>query len=127
MNDLARLLLALIPGGEEVTHLTFEPDDGVPGGWTHTGLAKAIGIAVGKRVTAMNLPAGMLRLGARLDARFRGKGAKLTMDRVGYMCHPDWRVGEGNQPPASVWTPQVETQMGLHATAAWYREAGWLT
>jgi len=126
VNDLARLLLALIPGGEDVTHLTFEPDDGTPGGWTNSGLAKAIGVAVGKRVTAMNLPAGMLRLGAKLDARLRGKGAKLTLDRVGYMCHPDWRVGEGNQPPPALWTPQVETQMGLHATAGWYREAGWL-
>ncbi|MFM6832561.1 MAG: NAD-dependent epimerase/dehydratase family protein [Novosphingobium sp.] len=126
VNDLARLLLALIPGGEEVTHLTFEPDDGTPGGWTHNDMAKAIGIAVGKRVTALNLPAGMLRLGATLDARFRGKGAKLTMDRVGYMCHPDWRVGEGLQPPPAIWTPQVETRMGLHATAGWYREAGWL-
>lgn len=126
VSDLARLLLTLIPGGEDVTHLTFEPDDGTPGGWTNSGLAKAIGMAVGRRVTAMNLPAGMLRLGAKLDARFRGKGAKLTMDRVGYMCHPDWRVGEGNQPPPTLWTPQVETRMGLHATAGWYREAGWL-
>lgn len=126
VSDLARLLLALIPGDEDVTHLTFEPDDGTPGGWTHSGLAKAIGMAMGKRVTALNLPAGMLRLGAKLDARFRGAGAKLTLDRVGYMCHPDWRVGEGNQPPPTLWTPQVETQVGLHATAAWYREAGWL-
>lgn len=126
VNDLARLLLALIPGGEEVTHMTFEPDDGTPGGWTHNDLARAIGIAVGKRATAINLPAGVLRLGARLDARFRGNGAKLTMDRVGYMCHPDWRAGPGNQPPASVWSPRVETPIGLHATAAWYREAGWL-
>ncbi len=126
VSDLARLLLALIPGDEDVTHLTFEPDDGTPGGWTHSGLAKAIGMAMGKRVTALNLPAGMLRLGAKLDARFRGAGAKLTLDRVGYMCHPDWRVGEGSQPPPSLWTPQVETQVGLHATAAWYREAGWL-
>ncbi|KPF93765.1 epimerase [Novosphingobium sp. AAP83] len=126
VSDLARLLLALIPGDEDVTHLTFEPDDGTPGGWTHSGLAKAIGMALGKRVTALSLPAGMLRLGAKLDARFRGAGAKLTLDRVGYMCHPDWRVGAGNQPPPSLWMPQVETQMGLHATAAWYREAGWL-
>lgn len=126
VNDLARLLLALIPGGEEVTHLTFEPDDGTPGGWTNTELARAIGVAVGKRATAVNLPASVLRLGAKLDATFRGKGAKLTQDRVGYMCHPDWRVGEGNQPPAEIWLPQVETRMGLHATAAWYREAGWL-
>lgn len=126
VSDLARLLLALIPGSEDVTHLTFEPDDGVDGGWTNTALAKAIGVAMGKRVTALNLSAKMLRWGASLDARFRGDGAKLTLDRVGYMCHPDWRVGEGNQPPPALWTPQVETQMGLHATAAWYREAGWL-
>ncbi|WP_298284444.1 NAD(P)-dependent oxidoreductase [Novosphingobium sp.] len=126
VNDLARLLLVLIPGGEEVTHLTFEPDDGRPGGWSHNDLARAIGMAVGRRATPINLPASILRLGAKLDARFRGKGAKLTMDRVGYMCHPDWRVGEGMQPPPALWTPQVETPMGLHATAAWYREAGWL-
>ena len=42
------------------------------------------------------------------------------------MCLPDWRAGEGNQPPPGLWLPQVETAMGLHATAAWYREAGWL-
>ena len=126
VSDLARLLLALIPGGEEVTHRTFEPHDGKIGGWSHNDIAKAIGIAVGKRVFALNLPAGMLRLGAKLDGRFRGAGAKLTLDRVGYMCHPDWRVREGNQPLPSLWTPQVETQMGLHATAGWYREAGWL-
>ena len=126
VNDLARLLLALVPGGEDVTHRAFEPDDGTPEGWTHTGLAKAIGMAVGKRITALPLPAKVLRLGARLDARFRGAGAKLTLDRVGYMCHPDWMAGAGMQPPAHVWLPQVETLMGLHATAAWYREAGWL-
>lgn len=126
VSDLARLLLALIPGSEDVTHLTFEPDDGKVGGWSHNEIAKAIGIAVGKRVFVINLPAGMLRFGAKLDSRFRGDGAKLTMDRVGYMCHPDWRVGQGSQPPPTLWIPQVETQMGLHATAAWYREAGWL-
>ena len=68
----------------------------------------------------------MLRLGARADRLFRGKGAKLTEDRVGYMCHPDWQVTEGARPPEHVWKPQVETRMGLHATAAWYREAGWM-
>lgn len=50
VNDLARLLLSLIPGGEEVTHLTFEPDDGTTGGWTNTELAKAIGVADRKSV-----------------------------------------------------------------------------
>lgn len=126
VSDLARLLLALIPGGEDVTHKVFEPDDGQPGGWTHVGLAKAIGVAVGRRVAAVPLPPGVLRLGARADRLFRGKGAKLTEDRVGYMCHPDWQVTDGARPPEHVWKPQVETRMGLHATAAWYREAGWM-
>lgn len=126
VNDLARLLLALIPGGEDVTHKTFEPDDGTPGGWSHNAMARAIGMAVGKRVFALNLPARALRIGAALDGRFRKGAAKLTPDRVGYMCHPDWRVSANAMPPPSLWTPQVETRMGLHATAAWYREADWL-
>lgn len=126
VNDLARLLLALVPGGEEVTRCIFEPDDGREDGWTHADLARAIGRAVGKRVTALPLKPGVLRLGARIDAMVRGKGAKLTQDRVGYMCHPDWRASAGAAPPATLWRPEVETAMGLHATAAWYREEGWL-
>lgn len=126
VNDLARLLLALLPGGEEVTGRVFEPDDGQPGGWTHHSLAKAIGVAVGRRVTSLSLPPGVLRFGAKADRFFRKDKAKLTEDRVGYMCHPDWLAGEGREPPAELWRPTVETRMGLHATAAWYREAGWL-
>ncbi|MCW1381292.1 NAD-dependent epimerase/dehydratase family protein [Novosphingobium sp. KCTC 2891] len=126
VGDLARLLLALLPGGEDVTSMTFEPDDGQPGGWTHHSLARAIGVAVGRRVTPMSLSPGLLRLGARADRFWRKDRAKLTEDRVGYMCHPDWMAGEAMQPPGHLWKPQVETRMGLHATAAWYREAGWL-
>lgn len=126
VSDLARLLLALVPSSEAVTRQSFEPDDGRENGWTHVDLAKAIGRAVGRRVAALPLKPGVLRIGARIDAMVRGKGAKLTQDRVGYMCHPDWRISEGARPPAGLWQPKVETAMGLHATAAWYREEGWL-
>ncbi len=124
--DLARLLLALVPGGEDVTHLSFEPDDGTAGGWSHVEMARAIGIAVGRRVVALPLPQRLLEWVARADKAVRKDKAKLTLDRVGYMCHPDWTAGSGAQPPMARWRPQVETRMGLHATAAWYREAGWL-
>jgi nucleoside-diphosphate-sugar epimerase len=124
--DLARLLLALVPDGEEVRHCIFEPDDGRPGGWTHVDLARAIGRAVGKRATPLPLPRRVLDWAAKGDRMVRKDKAKLTPDRVGYMCHPDWTVGAGAVPPPAIWTPQVETQMGLHATAGWYREAGWL-
>ena len=124
--DLADLLLALLPTGEDVTGLTFEPDDGRATGWSHVELARAIGMAVGRRAIALPLPRRLLEWVARADRAVRKDRAKLTLDRVGYMCHPDWTAGSGKAPPPERWTPQVETGLGLHATAAWYRDMGWL-
>ncbi|WP_421848639.1 NAD-dependent epimerase/dehydratase family protein [Novosphingobium sp.] len=130
--DLAELLLALLPGSEATTHQIFEPDDGEPGGWTHVRLAKAIGAATNagtgreKPIRPLSLSPRMIGLAARADRLLRGRKAKLTPDRARYICHPDWTVGEGAQPPASLWRPRIDTREGLHATAAWYREAGWL-
>ena len=125
-QDLARLLLAMIPGGEEVTHRSFEPDDGKRGGWSHDELARAIGWAVGRRPKVLHLSRGMMELAARTDMRLRGSRAKLTLDRIGYMVHPDWVVSHGARVPPGLWRPQVQTRDGLKATAAWYRQQGWL-
>lgn len=127
VDDLAELLLALLPSSEETTHQIFEPDDGEPGGWTHVRLAQAIGAAVrGKPIRPISLSPGIVRLAARADRLLRGRKAKLTPDRARYICHPDWTVGEGAQPPRALWHPRIDTREGLKATAAWYREAGWL-
>ncbi|MBX9883684.1 MAG: NAD(P)H-binding protein [Novosphingobium sp.] len=125
--DLAELLLALLPSSEETTHRMFEPDDGEPGGWTHVRLAQAVGAAVREKpIRAISLSPAFVRLGARADRLFRGSKAKLTLDRANYICHPDWTVGADAQPPRSLWHPRIDTPEGLQATAAWYREAGWL-
>ena len=126
VDDLARLLLALVRGGDDVSHKLFEPDDGRAGGWSHKSFARAIGWAVGKRITPLPLPAFALRAAARGDRLLRRAAAKLTEDRVGYMCHPDWTVREELRPPVARWQPQVGTREGLKATAKWYRESGWL-
>ena len=126
VGDLAALLLALIPGGEDVTGMIFEPDDGEPGGWSHVQMARAIGRAVGRRPIALSLPRRVLEWVAQADRAVRKDRAKLTLDRVNYMCHPDWTVSPGKQPPPALWQPQIETGSGLHATAAWYRDMGWL-
>ena len=126
VDDLARLLLALVRGGDDVSHKLFEPDDGRAGGWSHKSFARAIGWAVGKRITPLPLPAFALRAAARGDRLLRRAAAKLTEDRVGYMCHPDWTVRAELRPPVARWQPQVGTREGLKATAKWYREAGWL-
>lgn len=126
VDDLARLLLQLVPGGEGVSHEVFEPDDGRQGGWSHYELARAIGWAMGRRPRVLHLSRGALERVARADRLLRRDKAKLTLDRVGYMTHPDWVVSDGSRPPAALWTPQVPTRDGLKATAKWYREKGWL-
>ena len=125
-DDLARLLLALIPGGEDVTHLVFEPDDARSGGWSHYELARAIGWAIGRRPKVIGLSRAMMERAARADMLLRRGKAKLTLDRVGYMTHPDWVVSNGAHPPQERWRAQIETRRGLKDTAQWYREQKWL-
>ncbi len=119
VDDLARLLVSLAERPADRT--VYEPDDGRPGGWSHVEFAQAIGDAVGRRVRPIALPRRVLGLAARADALFRGRGAKLTPDRVSYFCHPDWVSDPMRRPPRDVWQPRIATPVGLAETAAWYR------
>ncbi len=126
VDDLARLLLALVPGGEAVTHKVFEPDDGHKGGWSHYELARAVGWAMGRRPWVLHLSRASLERAARADRFVRRAKAKLTPDRAAYMAHPDWVVSRGACPPSALWLPKVPTREGLKATAQWYRDNGWV-
>lgn len=126
VDDLARLLIALLPSSPLVRRKLFEPDDGRTGGWSYAEMAAAIGDAMGRRVFAPGLPAPLLRAAAGIDRVLRGDKAKLTADRVGYMCHSNWVVRSDRAVPADIWTPSVETRDGLKSTAEWYRRQGWL-
>ena len=122
--DLARLLLAVVPGREGVSHETFEPDDGRKQGWSHYELARTIGWAMGRRPWVLHLSRGWLDRAAKADQLLRGTKARLTADRVGYMAHPDWVVSAARRPPAGLWRPQVPTREGLKQVAQWYRDNG---
>lgn len=126
VDDLARLLLALLPASEEVMHRVYEPDDGRTQGWSHHDLARTIGWAVGKRPWVIHLSRAWLERVARADRFVRKHKAKLTLDRVGYMTHPDWVVTHGARPPSALWRPLIPTRDGLKATAEWYRDHKWL-
>ena len=126
VTDLASLLLALLPGGEDITGVLFEPDDGRRGGWTHYEFARAIGAAIGRRPFVFRLSPKALHRSARIDGWVRGKGARMTPDRAAYFCHPDWVVSFGAWPPPELWQPRIETRQGLKDTAAWYRKQKWL-
>ena len=123
VEDLARLLVEIaVEGGPREI---LEADDG-SAGYTHADLAHAIGRAVGRKVRALHMPVTALRLAARADMRRRGSRAKLTLDRVGYLAHPDWTADPARRPPADLWQPRIALDAGLAATAAWYRGEGLL-
>ncbi len=125
VSDLGRLLLALVDAPQARARV-YEADDGTESGWSHADFGKAIGAAVGKRVTPLAMPRPFLRVASRLDRLARGKSAKLTADRIAYFCHPDWVVNPAARPEPELWTPQIETLEGLKETARTYRDTGWL-
>jgi len=126
-DDLAGLLVALTGKSAPTKKQVYEPDDGREGGWSHKELAQAIGRAVGRRsVFALHLPRAVLNAAAAADRLLRGDRAKLTTDRVGYMAHPNWVARADRKPPPGVWQPRIAGEEGLPATAAWYRNEGWL-
>lgn len=122
-SDLSRALLALAaaPG----TRATHELSDGHP--LSQRELAQAIGVAVGKRITALKVPGwamGVAARGATALARMRDQQSRLTPERARYLAHPDWVTRGDNL--AALWRPEVALADGLRATADWYRSAGWL-
>jgi nucleoside-diphosphate-sugar epimerase len=121
VDDLARLLVALLPGGPAVSRRMFEPDDGTEGGWSTRTFGKAVGLAVDREVSAWELPKPLLRAAAGADGLVRGRKAKLTPDRVDYFAHPDWTVSSHRRPPRDLWQPRIATRQGLKDTARWYR------
>ena len=124
VDDLARLLLAL--AAPDAPGLTFEPDDGRPGGWSHREFGDALARAVGVPARTIAVPRFLMSIGARLDRLVRGTNAKLTPDRVAYFCHPDWVASPLKAPPPELWTARIDTDQGLADTARWYRARRWL-
>ena len=125
VDDLAALLLACATP-DAPSGILIEPDDGKSGGWTHKQFARALGAAVGTRPAIVSSPGVLLRLAARADQLIRGPKAKLTPDRAAYFSHKNWVVEPRRACPRGLWRPQIPTEQGLAATAAWYRSQDWL-
>lgn len=123
-DDLARLIVALT--GEAGAHAIVEADDGREGGWTHAAFAAALGDAVGGKAIGLHTPRPLLRLASALERLVRPATAKLTADRISYLCHADWTIDPAVAPPPDLWTPAIPTPRGLAETASWYRAEGLL-
>ena len=120
--DLARVLVSLCgEAADTFAGETWEVDDGAPNGLSHIELAAAFGRALNRRVIPLPLPQALLMLFARMDRLVRGKHAKLTKDRVRYMCYPDWVIDPTKRPPPQFWAPRIGADEGLAEVAATLR------
>ncbi|MDT9598577.1 NAD-dependent epimerase/dehydratase family protein [Sphingosinicella rhizophila] len=125
VEDLCRLILAILDEPDSWAEI-YEPDDGRAQGWDNRHFARSLGRIFGKRTATLAMPKPILRIAAGIDRIFRRDAAKLTPDRVGYFCHPDWVVTPGRIPATDLWTPRIRTATGLKQTAQWYHDNGWL-
>lgn len=117
--DLARVLVCLCgEAGDDFANETWEVDDGAPGGLSHIELTAAFGRALKRRVIPLPLPQPLLMLFAHIDRMLRGPAAKLTKDRVRYMCYPDWVIDPAKRPPSQFWQPRIGAEEGLAQVAA---------
>jgi uncharacterized protein YbjT (DUF2867 family) len=127
VDDLAAALLSAATRTDWPMGQLFEVAGAPFGGVSHIELARHISRAAGRpNAPLISAPAWLVRLAARGDRLVRGAQAKLTPDRANYMVHPDWVSRAEHVVPPSLWQPVIPLEEGLHATAAWYRAAGWL-
>lgn len=120
--DLAAVLVRLCgEAGDAFVGETWEVDDGAPDGLSHLELAAAFGRALQRQVIPLPLPQPVLMAFAHIDRLLRRDKAKLTQDRVRYMCHPDWVIDPNKRPPSSFWQPSIGADEGLAQIAATLR------
>lgn len=88
----------------------FELSDGEPDGYDARSLADIAATRLGRPVRILSLPAGLLRILARvnlLTSRMLRRSPMLTPGKVRELLHDDWRADAGPFMQASGWRPRM--------------------
>lgn len=92
-------------------------------------LLRGIGAALGRGVTLIPLPAALARVALELNgwtSRLSGRPSLFSGDRAAELVAPAWTCLSREFERDARWTARTGLTSGLEATAAWYRESGWL-
>ena len=92
-------------------------------------LIAAIGRAVGRQLTVVPLPAGVVRTAGFLAGswtRYIGGRPFLTRERAWDLLQPNWTCDDTRARTELAYRPTVTLEAGMQETAAWYRAQGWL-
>jgi nucleoside-diphosphate-sugar epimerase len=129
--DLAAALVALAEdaaGAGRAAGCILEIDDGT-GGYSQPDIVRAIAAVLGVPARPLEVPAVVIRaaaLAATAAARLSGNLPTLSLDRAGYLAHPDWTADSARLLSLGLWRPETGISAGMAATALWYRNQGLL-
>jgi nucleoside-diphosphate-sugar epimerase len=125
-GDLARALIAVgtSPNGVGHTYNACHPEV-----FTSAEFARAIGIAMGRPVGTLRIPAMLGRAllsVTETSARLTRRPTILTTDKANEFFQPAWTGDPAPLIRDCGWRARYDLRTGLADTYQWYRKAGWL-
>ena len=126
--DCARACVQAIDANIASGSIYFVDDGAAPLSMTRA-MGELIPEALGvKPLLRMGIPFAVLRLasiGVEAYGKVRGKAVMLTREKVAMLKH-HWVCESTKTRQDLGWTPEVEFADGVHLTAKWYQDNGWL-
>lgn len=124
--DLARALIAVAatPAAVGRTYNACHPEV-----FTSSEFGRAIGLAMGRSVVTIRVPAGLgraLLTVTEVSARLVRQATILTADKANEFFQPAWTGDPMPLTRDSGWRASHDLRSGLADTYQWYRKAGWL-
>jgi nucleoside-diphosphate-sugar epimerase len=126
--DAAAAIAAIAMGGAGQGGLFTLADDH-PQGYTMAELLAEAARATGGAPRFIRVPDGVLQAAGHLSGwwgRWRRQAPIFTAGKARELLHPDWSVSPAELLPTAIYKPVIDLPTGFAATAAWYRQAGWL-
>ena len=125
-GDLARALVRVADLDRAVGHTYYACHPEV---FTSEALARAVGHAVGRRVRIVTLPGPIVRAVLTVTGAWShalGRATILNRDKANELLEAAWTCDPTPLMRDSGWAAENDVASGVRATAAWYRERGWL-
>jgi dihydroflavonol-4-reductase len=97
--------------------------------FSSTELGRAVGAAMGQRVSTIRIPASLGRVLLTVTegaSRLTRRATILTSDKANEFFQPAWTADPAPLTRDTGWRARYDLAMGLADTYAWYRRAGWL-
>jgi 2-alkyl-3-oxoalkanoate reductase len=107
----------------------YEVDDGQKGGYGYRDMARAAGLALGRRERSVRIPRLLIGAIAAANSVAQSLGAPtqiLTGAKVNEIFHPDWAVHDHRFAAAVGFVPRHDLTTGFRDTILWYRARKWL-